>query len=174
MGDLCRRGVAARPRRSRSSSLHQALLLDCSVRPTERSPFAHEAPVRLPVDEVQAAAADPHFWDDLNAGFADGDSWASESTLEDWSDDEDGAWEAPMVENPRYKGTWVQKRISNPAYMGAWKHPVIPNPQFVDDSQLCIYDVGAVGIDIWQVESGSRFSNIQLDVVRSDAVKDEL
>merc|ERR1711972_357307 len=34
---------------------------------------------------------------------------------DDWDDEEDGEWEAPMKDNPEYKGDWSVKRISNPA-----------------------------------------------------------
>merc|ERR1739844_367175 len=36
------------------------------------------------------------------------------SITDDWDDEEDGEWEAPMKDNPAYKGDWVAKRISNP------------------------------------------------------------
>jgi calreticulin len=28
----------------------------------------------------------------------------------DWSDEDDGEWEAPTVPNPEYKGEWKPKR----------------------------------------------------------------
>merc|ERR1712054_190329 len=30
---------------------------------------------------------------------------------DDWDDEEDGEWEAPMKDNPEYKGDWSVKRI---------------------------------------------------------------
>lgn len=99
----------------------------------------------------------------------------SSSKPEDWSDDDDGEWEAPQVANPRYKGAWVQKRIPNPEYQGVWKHPTIPNPDFEDDPRLCMYTFGAIGIDIWQVEAGTKFTNITVEVVHPESnPKDEL
>merc|ERR1711972_434109 len=52
------------------------------------------------------------------------DDWVEEKRIvdpdatkpDDWDDEEDGEWEAPMKDNPAYKGDWYVKRISNPAY----------------------------------------------------------
>lgn len=80
---------------------------------------------------------------------------------EDWDDESDGEWEAPMIDNPEYKGPWTQKQIDNPAYKGAWVHPEIDNPEYAEDNTLYSYpSFGAIGIDIWQVKSGSIFDNI--------------
>merc|ERR1712150_430109 len=55
--------------------------------------------------------------------------------------------EPPLIDNPEYKGEWKAKRIDNPDY--------------VSDDELYSYDsFGSVGIDIWQVKSGSIFDNI--------------
>jgi len=79
----------------------------------------------------------------------------------DWNDESDGEWEAPQIENPEYKGEWKPKRISNPAYKGAWVHPMIANPDYSPDANLYRYsDFGGVGIDVWQVKSGTIFDNI--------------
>lgn len=80
---------------------------------------------------------------------------------EDWDDEADGEWEAPLIDNPEYKGEWKPKRISNPAYKGPWVHPEIANPEYVEDPFLYRYsDIGAIGVDIWQVKSGTIFDNI--------------
>ncbi len=39
-------------------------------------------------------------------------------------------------------------------------HPQIPNPDFVDDKEVYVRTVGAVGVDIWQVKSGTLFDSI--------------
>jgi calreticulin len=79
----------------------------------------------------------------------------------DWDDDADGEWEAPQIDNPEYKGVWKPKRIPNPAYKGPWVHPEIDNPDYTPDDKLYRYsDFGAIGIDIWQVKSGTLFDNI--------------
>jgi len=78
----------------------------------------------------------------------------------DWDDELDGEWEAPRIPNSEYKGPWKPKRISNPEYKGEWVHPRIPNPKYVADANLYAFDsVKALGIEIWQVKSGSVFGN---------------
>jgi len=80
---------------------------------------------------------------------------------DDWDDDMDGEWEAPMIDNPEFKGEWKPKQIKNPAYKGKWIHPEIDNPEYEANDELYLYeDWGAIGIDIWQVKSGSIFDNI--------------
>ncbi|KAG9439040.1 hypothetical protein H6P81_019205 [Aristolochia fimbriata] len=80
---------------------------------------------------------------------------------EDWDDEEDGEWVPPTKPNPEYKGPWVPKQIKNPAYKGKWKAPMIDNPDFVDDPDLYVYpNLRYVGIELWQVKSGTMFDNI--------------
>merc|ERR1712160_26389 len=82
---------------------------------------------------------------------------------DDWDDEEDGEWEAPMKDNPDYKGQWVGKRISNPEYKGVWEAKKIANPEYVD--------FGFLGFDLWQVKGGTIFDNVILtdDVAEADA-----
>lgn len=80
---------------------------------------------------------------------------------EDWDDEMDGEWEPPMIDNPEYKGEWKPKQIPNPAYKGPWVHPEIDNPEYSPDDSLYRYsDIGAIGLDLWQVKSGTIFDNI--------------
>jgi len=82
---------------------------------------------------------------------------------EDWDTDADGEWEAPMIDNPEYKGPWKAKQIDNPDYKGPWVHPEIDNPEYEPDDTLYSYEsFGAIGIDIWQVKSGTIFDNVIL------------
>merc|ERR1711912_157473 len=68
---------------------------------------------------------------------------------------------APQIDNPEYKGAWKAKRIKNPAYKGVWEAKLIDNPKYVADDTLYKYDsFSTVGIDIWQVKSGTIFDNI--------------
>jgi len=87
----------------------------------------------------------------------------------DWDDEADGEWEAPMIPNPEWKGEWKPKQIPNPAYKGAWVHPEVANPDFVDHKDVYKYkDIGAVGIEVWQVKAGTIFDNI----IVTDSVKE--
>ncbi|KAF9681511.1 hypothetical protein SADUNF_Sadunf05G0009000 [Salix dunnii] len=80
---------------------------------------------------------------------------------EDWEDEEDGEWTAPTIPNPEYKGPWKAKKIKNPNYQGKWKAPKIDNPDFKDDPELYVYpSLRYVGIELWQVKSGTLFDNV--------------
>jgi len=79
---------------------------------------------------------------------------------EDWDDEMDGEWEPPMVDNPEFKGDWKAPMMKNPAYKGKWVHPEIDNPDYAADSEIYAYDdFGRIGLDLWQVKSGTIFSN---------------
>jgi calreticulin len=80
---------------------------------------------------------------------------------EDWDESEDGKWEAPMISNPKHKGAWKAKKISNPKYKGVWAPKKIANPEFKENTELYAFDdIAAVGLDLWQVKSGSVFDDI--------------
>jgi len=99
----------------------------------------------------------PEGWDDIPAQISDPEA----KKPEDWDDDLDGEWTAPMIDNPEYKGEWKARMIDNPAYKGPWVHPQIANPEYSVDNSIYSYDqLSAVGIEIWQVKSGSTFDNI--------------
>uniref|UniRef100_A0A3Q1JDP8 Calreticulin n=2 Tax=Anabas testudineus TaxID=64144 RepID=A0A3Q1JDP8_ANATE len=79
---------------------------------------------------------------------------------EDWDEDMDGEWEPPMIPNPEYKGEWKPKQIDNPNYKGVWVHPEIDNPEYSADSNIYKFDkIGVLGLDLWQVKSGTIFDN---------------
>merc|ERR1712007_257605 len=91
---------------------------------------------------------------------------------DDWDDEEDGEWEAPMKDNDAYKGDWSAKRISNPAYKGFWEAKKIANPEYEDDNNLYKFaDFGFIGFDLWQVKGGTIFDNVIItdDVAEADA-----
>ncbi|KAA0191299.1 hypothetical protein HAZT_HAZT011642 [Hyalella azteca] len=95
---------------------------------------------------------------------------------EDWDDEMDGEWEPPMIDNPDYKGEWKPKQIDNPDYKGAWIHPMIPNPEYSPDSSLYLRkEVCAVGLDLWQVKSGTIFDNFLItdDIAEAKKIGEE-
>lgn len=105
------------------------------------------------VDETDTK---PAGWDDIPEMIPD----TTAKKPDDWAE-EDGEWTPPLVRNPEFKGDWKPKRIPNPAYKGEWKHPTIANPEYVADPNLYAYEhVGGVGIEIWQVKSGTIFDNM--------------
>ncbi|XP_076330445.1 calreticulin-like [Tachypleus tridentatus] len=80
---------------------------------------------------------------------------------EDWDDEMDGEWEPPMINNPAYKGEWKPRQIDNPNYKGQWIHPEIDNPEYTPDSKLYRYtEICTVGVDLWQVKSGTIFDDV--------------
>jgi calreticulin len=101
----------------------------------------------------------PEDWDSIPSEIVDPDA----QKPEDWDEDLDGEWEAPKIANPEYKGPWSPKKIDNPAYKGPWVHPQIDNPEYADDPELYAFDsFKYLGIDVWQVKSGTIFSNFLL------------
>jgi len=113
----------------------------------------------------------PADWDSIPAQIPDPDA----TKPDDWDDELDGEWEAPKIDNPKYKGAWKPKQINNPAYKGAWVHPQIDNPDFKDDDTLGQYPSHKfIGIEIWQVKSGTIFDRFLVtdDEAKADAAKD--
>merc|ERR1711937_227149 len=108
------------------------------------------------------------------------DDWTDEKRIvdeeakkpDDWDDEEDGEWEAPMKDNPDYKGDRKAKRISNPEYKGVWEAKKIANPEYQDDDNLYKFaDFGFIGFDLWQVKAETIFDNIIItdDVAEADS-----
>merc|ERR1711990_719347 len=118
---------------------------------------------KKPADWVDEAEMDdpedkkPEGYDDIPAKISD----PKATKPDDWDTESDGTWEAPQIDNPEFKGAWKAKRIKNPAYKGIWEAKLIDNPKYVADDKLYSYaSFGHVGIDIWQVKSGTIFDNI--------------
>lgn len=98
----------------------------------------------------------PEGYDDIPQVIPDPDA----EQPEDWDTELDGEWEAPIIDNPEYHGPWRPKRIDNPAYKGEWVHPQIPNPEYYTDDNIYAFDSHAlIGIEVWQVKSGTIFDN---------------
>lgn len=95
------------------------------------------------------------------------DDWVDEVRVQDpeatkppeWDDDEDGEYEAPMIDNPKYAGAWVAERVANPAYLGVWSPKQQANPDYVEDV-YAFDDFGGVGFELWSVNNGTLFDNI--------------
>jgi len=121
--------------------------------PDEKKPedWVDEAEMDDPEDKK------PEGYDEIQAKIAD----PKATKPDDWDDESDGTWEAPQIDNPEYKGAWKAKRIKNPAYKGVWEAQLIDNPKYVADDKLYSFaKFGTVGIDVWQVKSGTIFDNI--------------
>merc|ERR1711923_495384 len=76
---------------------------------------------------------------------------------------------APMIDNPEYKGEWKAPKIANPDYKGEWVHPEIDNPDYVEAVDVWKRGpIGFIGVEVWQVKSGTVFS----DFILTDSVEE--
>jgi len=107
-------------------------------------------------DIADPAAVKPEGWDAIPKQIKD----EKAVKPDDWDNELDGEWEAPLIDNPEYKGEWKAPTIPNPAYKGAWVHPKIANPEYVEDKTVGLFDSHKyLGVEIWQVKSGTIFDN---------------
>lgn len=110
---------------------------------------------------------------------------------EDWDDEEDGdwipptvpnpkcadvsgcgPWSPPMKKNPAYKGKWSAPMIDNPAYKGPWAPRKIANPNYFEDKTPANFEpMGAIGFEIWTMQSDILFDNIYIGHSVEDAEK---
>ncbi|KAK7397965.1 hypothetical protein QQX98_012667 [Neonectria punicea] len=110
---------------------------------------------------------------------------------EDWDDEEDGdfipptvpnpkcadvsgcgPWTKPMKKNPDYKGVWSAPLIENPAYKGVWAPRKIQNPDYFEDKTPANFEpMGAIGFEIWTMQSDILFDNIYIGHSVEDAEK---
>lgn len=108
---------------------------------------------------------------------------------EDWDDEEDGdwiapmvpnqkceeasgcgKWEKPMIKNPSYKGKWTAPYIENPDYKGVWAPRKIANPDYFEDKSPSNFEpMGAIGFEIWTMQSDILFDNIYIGHSIEDA-----
>merc|ERR1712072_411820 len=101
----------------------------------------------------------PEGYDDIPKQIRDPDA----KQPEEWDEESDGEWEAPMIDNPEYKGEWKAKQIANPEY-------------FTDDKLYHFKSSKFVGIEVWQVNGGTVFDNILVtdDVEYAKKMADEV
>merc|ERR1739845_324273 len=91
----------------------------------------------------------PDGYDDIPEEIPDPDA----RKPDDWDDEDDGEWEAPMIDNPAYE------------------HPMIPNPDYTYDKSMyavCAKGCTHIGFELWQVKSGTIFD----DIIVSDSLRE--
>eukprot|EP01083_Nonionella_stella_P018866 52470_1 len=108
---------------------------------------------------------------------------------EDWDVEDDGDWEAPLIDNPKCKevgcGPWSRPEIENPAYKGKWSAPLIensayqgvwaprkiPNPDYFEGAEPFkqLRAIIGVGIDIWTMQAGIAYDNFYVGSDLADA-----
>jgi len=116
---------------------------------------------------VDPESKKPDDWDNQPEEIADPDA----KKPEDWDDEDDGEWEAPMIDNPEYGGEWQPKMVDNPDYKGQWEHPMIDNPEYKYNENMhkvCKDGCTHVGFEIWQVKTGTLFD----DIIVTDSVEE--
>jgi calnexin len=167
--------------------------------PTDSKPSDWVDEKRIP-DE---SASKPDDWDeDLPATIDDPKAskpsgWLDDAPLkipddvgapDDWDTEEDGEWEAPLIDNPACKaagcGEWKPPKINNPDYKGKWNRPIIDNPSYIgewkprqtdnpnyyiDESPHAIMPIGGIGIELWTMQNGILFDNIYIGNSREAA-----
>ncbi|KAG8363891.1 hypothetical protein BUALT_Bualt19G0069700 [Buddleja alternifolia] len=114
----------------------------------------------------------PEGYDDIPKEIPDTDA----KKPEDWDDEEDGEWTAPTIPNPEYKGPWKAKPFLLPEnkesqLQGQVDSTIDRQPRhvnlslafdyFKDDPDLYVFPkLKYVGIELWQVKSGTLFDNV--------------
>jgi calreticulin len=121
-------------------------------------------------------AVKPEDWDEREK-IVDGEDkkpsdWVDDAFIPDpdadkpseWDDEVDGVWEPNQLSNPAYRGEWKPRLIKNFAYKGTWTRPLTQNPEWTEDMEQRVgtWTVTALGLEIWQVKSGTIFDDILL------------
>jgi len=122
-------------------------------------------PLTVPDPEAEK----PEDWDDEE----DGD-WVASTIPNPRCDEVSGCgkWEKPMIKNPAYKGKWTAPYIDNPAYKGVWAPRKIKNPDYFEDKTPANFEpMGAIGFEIWTMQSDIMFDNIYIGHSIEDAQK---
>ncbi|KAH8648975.1 Calreticulin family-domain-containing protein [Tricladium varicosporioides] len=122
-----------------------------------------------PLTVPDPEANKPEDWDDEE----DGD-WVAPTVPNPKCDDASGCgkWEKPMIKNPAYKGKWTAPYIDNPAYKGVWAPKKIKNPDYYEDKTPSnLEPMGAIGFEIWTMQSDIMFDNIYIGHSVADAEK---
>jgi len=130
---------------------------------TKPEDWLEDEPTTVPDPEAEK----PEDWDDEE----DGD-WVSPMVPNSKCDEVSGCgkWEPPMKKNPDYKGKWVAPYIDNPDYKGVWAPRKIANPDFFQDKTPANFEpMGAIGFEIWTMQSDITFDNIYIGHSIEDA-----
>merc|ERR1739848_411513 len=90
------------------------------------------------------------------------EDWVNDKEIDDPEDSKPDGWDDepeyvadPDAEKPE---DWDEEMD------GEWEAPMITNPDFKEDANLYSYDSwGAIGLDLWQVKSGTIFDNFLIN-----------
>ncbi|XP_054321864.1 calreticulin-3 isoform X2 [Pongo pygmaeus] len=81
---------------------------------------------------------------------------ASASKQSDWNGELDGDWPAPMLQKPPYQDGLKPEGI----HKDIWLHHKMKNTNYLTQYDLSEFEnIGAIGLELWQVRSGTIFDN---------------
>ncbi|XP_063472495.1 calreticulin-3 isoform X2 [Symphalangus syndactylus] len=81
---------------------------------------------------------------------------ASASKQSDWNGELDGDWPAPMLQKPPYQDGLKPEGIDK----DIWLHHKMKNTNYLAQYDLSEFEnIGAIGLELWQVRSGTIFDN---------------
>ncbi|XP_012584325.1 PREDICTED: calreticulin-3 isoform X3 [Condylura cristata] len=81
---------------------------------------------------------------------------ASASKPSDWNSELDGDWQAPMLQKPPYQDGLKPEGIDK----DVWLHQKLKNTNYLTEYDLSEFEnIGAIGLELWQVRSGTIFDN---------------
>ncbi|XP_011781283.1 PREDICTED: calreticulin-3 [Colobus angolensis palliatus] len=81
---------------------------------------------------------------------------ASASKQSDWNGELDGDWPAPMLQKPPYQDGLKPEGIDK----DIWLHHKMKNTNYLTQYDLSEFEnIGAIGLELWQVRSGTIFDN---------------
>uniref|UniRef100_A0A4X2KP45 Calreticulin 3 n=1 Tax=Vombatus ursinus TaxID=29139 RepID=A0A4X2KP45_VOMUR len=85
---------------------------------------------------------------------------ASANKPSDWNSELDGEWQPSLIQKPKYKDGLKSENMDNSDYKDVWLHQKIENPGYLQDFELSEYEnIGVIGLEVWQVRSGTIFDN---------------
>lgn len=81
-----------------------------------------------------------------------------------------GEWKRPMIKNPAFKGIWKKPSIDNPAYIGQWTPRKIANSNYYyhENPYEHIASMAGLAVEVWTINGGLRFDNFLV----TDSLKD--
>uniref|UniRef100_G3T332 Calreticulin-3 n=1 Tax=Loxodonta africana TaxID=9785 RepID=G3T332_LOXAF len=81
---------------------------------------------------------------------------ASASKPSDWNSELDGDWPGPMLQKPPYQDSLKLEGIDK----DVWLHQNMRSTNYLTEYDLSEFEnIGAIGLELWQVRSGTIFDN---------------
>ncbi|GAB5567871.1 calreticulin-3 isoform X2 [Prionailurus iriomotensis] len=114
----------------------------------------------MSLKKMEKSSAESKDWDqakedksqDWEKHFLD----ASASKPSDWNSELDGDWQAPMLQKPPYQDGLKPEGIDK----DVWLHQKLKNTHYLTEYDLSEFEnIGAIGLELWQVRSGTIFDN---------------